>query len=138
MELEPYIFFNGNCEEALNYYKKIFGGEVTSISRWKDAPPEMGISEDGLGDRIMHANFKSPSLNLMGADARPTTQYGDGRISLSLSTTDEGEARRVFDKLAEGGNVEMPLEKQFWGGLFSMLTDKYGVDWMINCMPAQQ
>ena len=132
MELEPYLFFSGNCEEALNFYKKIFNGEITSISRWKDAPAEMGSPAE-LGDRVMHANFKSPSINFMGADARPTTQYGDGRISLSLSTTDPDEAKRLFNDLSQGGNVEVQLDKTFWGALFAMFTDKYGIDWMVNC-----
>ena len=132
MDFEPYIFFDGNCEEALNFYKGVFGGEITSISRWKDAPPEPDMSPE-FGDRVMHSTFKSPAVNFMASDARPTTKYGVGRISLSLATQDETEARRVFDALSKGGEVEMPLENTFWGALFGMFTDKYGVDWMVNC-----
>jgi PhnB protein len=133
VELEPYLFFqNGKCEEALNFYKGIFGGEITSISRWSEMPPDMEMPKD-MGNRIMHANFESPSIKFMGSDARPTTTYGDGPISLSLGTTDEAEAKRLFDGLAQGGKVEVPLDKAFWGALFGMLTDKYGIDWMVNC-----
>lgn len=69
----------------------------------------------------------------MAADARPTTQYGEGRISLALGTTDQNEAKRIFESLGKDGKIEMPLEKTFWGALFGMLTDKYGIDWMVNC-----
>ena len=137
MELEPYLFFSGNCEEALNFYKDVFGGEVTSINRWKDAPADMGMPAEH-GDRIMHANFKSPSVKFMGADSRPTTQYGEGRISLSLGTDNLGEAQRVWDSLAKSGTVEMPFADTFWGAKFGMLTDKFGIDWMINCQPEKQ
>lgn len=132
MELEPYLFFSGNCEEALNFYKTIFGGEITEISRWKDAPAEMGMLAD-LGERVMHSNFKSPSIKFMASDSRPTTQYGEGRISLSLGTSDAADAQRVWNALAKGGTIEMEFADTFWGAKFGMLTDKYGIDWMINC-----
>jgi len=133
MELEPYLFFQGGkCEEALNFYKGVFGGDITSISRWSEVPPEMEMPKD-MGNRIMHANFKSPTIKFMASDARPTTQYGDGPISLSLGTKDPAEGKRVFEALSAGGNVEVPFEKTFWGATFGMLTDKYGIDWMVNC-----
>jgi PhnB protein len=132
MELEPYLFFSGNCEEALNFYKGIFGGEISGISRWKDAPPEMGMPAD-LGERIMHSDFKSPSLKFMASDSRPTTKYGEGRISLSLGTTDVAEAQRVWALLAKGGTIDVDFADTFWGAKFGMVTDKYGIDWMINC-----
>jgi len=133
MELEPYLFIQGGkCEEALNFYKGLFGGEITGIMRWSDGPPEMEMPAD-MGNRIMHSNFKSDSIKFMASDARPTTQYGDGPISLSLSMTDQAEAKRLYDGLAKGGKPEMPLENTFWGALFGMVTDKYGIDWMINC-----
>lgn len=133
MELEPYLFITGGkCEEALNFYKRIFGGDIAEVMRWKEAPAEMSMPAE-LGNRIMHATFRSPAVKFMASDAQPTTQYGDGPISLSLSTKDESEAKRLFDALAQGGKVEVPLEKAFWGALFGMLSDKYGIDWMVNC-----
>ena len=133
MELAPYLFFTGGkCEEALDYYKGILGGEITDISRWKDAPAEMQ-GPPGMGERIMHSTFTAPGVTFMASDSRPTTTYGDGPISLSIGTSDEAEAKRVFDALSKGGNVEVPLEKSFWGAMFGMLTDKYGIDWMVNC-----
>jgi PhnB protein len=133
MELAPYLFFDsGTCEEALNFYKDLFKGEITGIMRWKDGPPEMQ-GDPAHGNRVMHSDFKAPGVHFMASDARPTTRYGDGRISLSLDTPDEKEARRLWEALARGGKVEVELEKVFWGALFGMLTDKYGVDWMVNC-----
>lgn len=137
MEFTPYVFITGGkCEEALNFYKGIFGGEIREIMRWKEAPAEMNLPAE-LGERIMHSTFSSPAVKLMASDAQPTTQYGDGAISLSLNTSDEGEAKRLFDSLSKGGKVEMPLEKAFWGAMFGMFSDKYGIDWMINCQLEQ-
>jgi PhnB protein len=136
MQVEPYLFFTGKCEEALNFYKGIFGGEVVQVSRFKDMPGEVrremsvGSEHDNL---VMHATFKSPSFSFMASDARPGKEYGEGSISLSIGTSDEAEAQRLFDGLAQGGNVEMPMAVTFWSAKFGMLTDKYGIDWMINC-----
>lgn len=137
MELEPYLFFSGNCEEALNFYKGVFGGEISGITRWKDAPAEMGMPAD-LGERIMHSNFKSPALKFMASDSRPTTAYGEGRISLSLGTSDIAEAQRVWDVLSKGGTIDVEFEDTFWGARFGMVTDKFGIDWMINCQKEQR
>jgi len=135
MQLEPYLFFTGNCEEALKFYKGVFGGEIVGLSRWSDMPKDAGGPEvtPENGNNVMHASFKSDSMNFMASDASPGKTYGEGPISLSLGTTDVAEAQRVFDGLAAGGKVEMPLTDQFWGAKFGMLTDKYGIDWMINC-----
>jgi PhnB protein len=137
MELEPYLFFSGNCAEALNFYKGVFGGEITSMSQFKDAPAEMKMpAEDG--NRVMHANFKSPTIKFMASDSRPTTEYGEGRISLSLGLSDLAEAQRLWDALSKNGKVDVPFEDAFWGGKFGMFTDKYGIDWMINCETAKK
>ncbi|MGA8534696.1 MAG: VOC family protein [Candidatus Tumulicola sp.] len=135
-QLEPYLFFTGNCEDALNFYKSVFGGEIVHISRFKDMPPDVreGSSVGPEHDnRVMHATFKSPSFGFMASDGSPGKQYGEGSISLSLGMSDESEAQRIFDRLAEGGNVEVPLADSFWGAKFGMLTDKFGIDWMVNC-----
>lgn len=133
MEFAPYLFITGGkCEEALNFYKGLFGGEISQVSRWKEAPAEMSMPAE-LGERIMHSTFSSPAVKFMASDAQPTTQYGESAISLSLGMKDASEAKRLFDRLSQGGKVEMPLEKTFWGAMFGMLTDKYGIDWMVNC-----
>ncbi|HEX3464617.1 MAG TPA: VOC family protein [Candidatus Elarobacter sp.] len=136
LQLEPYLNFLGNCEEALNFYARVFGGEVSSISRFGDAPPgQMELPPD-WNDKVMHANLKAPGVNLMGSDRHPShpDPGGPGRITLSLGGDDADEGKRVFDALAEGGTVTMPYQKTFWGANFGMLTDKYGIDWMINVM----
>ena len=133
MEFAPYLFITGGrCEEALNFYKSVLGGEIKDVMRWKDAPGDMGLPAD-MGSRIMHSTFSGPGVSFMASDAQPTTTYGDGPISLSVSTDDEAEAKRIFGALSNGGKVEVPLEKAFWGAIFGMLTDKYGIDWMVNC-----
>jgi PhnB protein len=138
MQLEPYLFFSGNCEEALNFYKSIFNGEITHISRFKDMPSNgQGATPPDYANKIMHATFTSEAFTLMASDGRPSTQYGEGRISLSLGLSDLAQAQRIFDGLAKGGNVEVPLSDSFWGAKFGMLTDRFGIDWMINCQVAQ-
>jgi PhnB protein len=133
MDFRPYLFVTGGkCEEALKFYKSIFGGDFNVEMRWKDAPQEMGLAAE-MGQRIMHSTFDSPAVKLMASDSRPTTTYGDSAVSLAVSTDTEDDAKRIFDALAKGGKVEVPLEKAFWGGLFGMLTDTYGFDWSVNC-----
>lgn len=140
MQLEPYLFFTGGkCEEALNFYKGVFNGEIEGLSRWKEMPKDAGgppVTPE-TENMVMHANFKSPGVSFMASDATPGKTYGEGSISLSLGTGDVAEAERVFKSLAEGGSVEMPLADMFWGAKFGMLTDKFGIDWMINCQTGQ-
>lgn len=134
-QLEPYLLFDGKCEEALNFYKGIFGGEVEGMSRWSEMPADAGgppVTPE-TAQRVMHANFKSGAVEFMASDATPGKTYGEGPISLSLAIDDAAEAERVFNGLAEGGNVEMPMQDMFWGATFGMLTDKYGIDWMVSC-----
>ena len=136
MQLEPYLFISdGKCEEALNFYKGIFNGQIEGLSRWKEMPQDAGgppVTPD-TENRVMHASFRAPGVSFMASDASPGKTYGEGPMSLSLGTSDVAEAERVFKSLAEGGSVEMPLTDMFWGAKFGMLTDKYGIDWMINC-----
>lgn len=132
LELQPYVFFYGKCEEALNFYKGIFGGKIGTIMRMKEAPPEMPAPPN-WSDKIMHARFESGAVKFMASDGRPDTPNVDGNISLSLVTRDEAEATRIFNKLAEGGEVSMPLADMFWDAKFGLLKDKYGIEWFINC-----
>ncbi|MBV8118059.1 MAG: VOC family protein [Candidatus Eremiobacteraeota bacterium] len=135
MQVEPYLFFSGNCEEALNFYKKIFDGEITGMMRWNEMPNDAGgppVTPE-TADRVMHSNFESDSIKFMASDASPGKQYGEGPISLSIGMDDPAEAARIFDTLSQGGKVEMPLQDMFWGAKFGMLTDKFGIDWMVNC-----
>ncbi len=136
MQLEPYLFISdGKCEEALNFYKGVFSGQIEGLSRWKEMPKDAGgppVTPD-TENRVMHASFRAPGVSFMASDASPGKTYGEGPMSLSLGTSDVAEAERVFKSLADGGSVEMPLTDMFWGAKFGMLTDKFGIDWMINC-----
>jgi PhnB protein len=129
LSLEPYLFFKGNCREAMEFYKSVFGGEL----QVNEADPEqMGDmpNKDWFKGKIMHCSLKGP-VNLMASDS-PTASDKTAKIELSLGGTDEAAMRKVFDALAEGGNIKMPLEKQFWGDIYGQIADKYNVDWMMN------
>lgn len=129
IDLEPYLFFNGNTKEAMEFYKSVFGGELEVN---KANPEQMGDmpNKDWFKDKVMHSSLKGP-VKLMASDS-PTASGKAAKVELCLGGTDETEMRAIFDKLAEGGNVKQPLEKQFWGDIFGNLTDKYNVDWMMN------
>jgi PhnB protein len=131
MELEPYLSFDGNCEEALAFYGDVFGGRVTSLNRFAGSPMEADLPP-GSGDKIMHASFVSPTLKFMASDSMQPYEPA-GNISLSLGTKDLAEAERVFAKLADGGSVAMPLQDTFWGARFGMVKDRYGISWLMNC-----
>jgi PhnB protein len=141
MDFDPYLFFTGDCEEALTAYASIFDGKVVRISRYKDAPPNSfgdGSQPDGdFLEKVMHARFETPSFSFMASDARPGSTFGNSRISLAVGVQSKNEAQRIFDALADGGSVEMPFQPAFWGGYFGMVTDRFGVDWMINAAPDQ-
>ncbi len=129
MQLAPYLFFDGTCEEALTFYASVFGGSA-EINRWADSPRSDGMDE-AERNRIMHSTFIAPGLTFMASDIDGVS--GDmHRVSLSLAISDVGEGARVFDALAAGGSIAAPYAKAFWGATFGMLTDRFGISWMIN------
>jgi PhnB protein len=132
MELQPYLFFYGRCEEALDFYKGIFGGTIDRLMRMKEAPADMPAPPN-WGDKIMYAQFASGAVKFGASDGRPDTPNVDGNVSLSIMTRDEAEATRVFNALANGGEVEMPLSDTFWAAKFGVLKDKFGLEWFVNC-----
>ncbi|HET9945061.1 MAG TPA: VOC family protein [Actinomycetes bacterium] len=127
--LNPYITFDGNAREAMESYREIFGGELT-ISTFG----EFGQADTPIADKIMHGQLNAPNgMVLMAADTPPDTKHEPGNnISISLSGTDADELRGYWSKLAEGGQVSVPLEKQMWGDEFGMCTDRFGIGWMVN------
>jgi len=130
MQMEPYLFFEGRCEEALEFYRKTLGAEVTMLMRYQESPdPEM--IRPGMEDKVMHANVRIGDSTLMASDGRCDGPPAFHCFSLSLTLTDEAEAKRLFAGLSEGGQVEMPLTKTFWSPCFGMVTDRFGVSWMI-------
>lgn len=129
ISLEPYLFFNGNAKEAMEFYKSVFGGEL-EVS--EADPKRMGDmpNADWFKGKLMHSSLKG-LVNLMACDS-PSASLKSAKVELSLGGTDEAQMRQIFDRLGEGGVVKMPLEKQFWGDLFGSLTDQFGVDWNMN------
>lgn len=133
-KINPYLSFDGNCKEAFEQYKSIFGGEFESISTFGDVPAGEGMEfPEAEKGRIMHVSLPLGDNRLMGSDTMPGMAVIQGTcISVSYHPSTEEEARRVFDALAEGGTVTMPLEKAFWNALFGMCTDRFGINWMVN------
>jgi PhnB protein len=132
MKLNPYINFAGNAEEAVNFYKNALGGEVVMLNRFGESPMP---SDDDWKQKIMHARIVFGGDNIiMISDTRKGELIStNGNIQLSIGMDDEAKTHEVFDKLAEGGKITLPLAKQFWGDVFGMLQDKFGVNWMLNC-----
>lgn len=135
--LNPYVRFNDSkCAEAMAFYKDCLGGELT-IQKVSESPMAKDMPESG--DKVMHAELKAPGINLFASDMmRDKATIGDN-MALSINCDTEAEGKAIFDKLSVGGDVFMPLEKTFWGAIFGVVTDKYGIEWMVNCQiePAQ-
>ena len=131
MSVQPYLFFNGRCEEALEFYRSAVGAEVEMLSRFKDAP-DPGMAQPGMENKVMHASFRVGETTLMASDGRCEGQPRFEGFSLSIIVPDEQTAESVFNALAEGGKVTMPLEKTFWAPKFGMLEDRFGVGWMVS------
>lgn len=131
--IHPYLFFNGNCEEALEFYKTALGAQVDMIMRFKDSPepPPPGMVPPGYENKIMHASFHIGESMVMASDGCGEGENFKG-FSLSLSVSTEAEADKAFAALSEGGQVQMPLTKTFWSPRFGMLTDRFGMGWMVN------
>lgn len=134
--VNPYLNFAGTCMEAFDLYKSVFGGEYTNVSRFSDMPSEASPDEshEVPADAIMHISLPVGDSILMGSDVPP----GMGTVTpgntcyVCVSPDSPEEAKRVFDGLSDGGQVEMPFDKQFWGDYFGSCTDKYGIKWMVD------
>ena len=132
MKVQAYLTFGGRCEEALEFYKKSIGAEVTSLLRWKDSPDAAMKPPPGYEEKVMNAAFRIGETQLMADDGMSPTQAEFKGMSLVIEVADDAEAKRVFMALGEGGSVQMPLAKTFWTSSFGVLTDKFGVSWMVN------
>jgi PhnB protein len=132
MSIEPYLNFDGRCEEAIEFYKKALGAEVTMLMRVSDSPeqPPGGITP-GTENKIMHASLRIGDATIMLSDGRCKGSVNFSGITLSLTVPNEAAADRAFNALSEGGNVHMPLTKTFFSPRFGMLADRFGVPWMI-------
>ena len=137
MKVQPYLFFNGHCAEALEFYKSTLGAEVQTVLRFKDNPdkPSPEVVATHLDDKIMHACMRIGETEVMASDGMGTGKPSFQGVSLSLSVPDEAEADRVFDALKKGGTVKMPIGKTFFSPRFGMVADRFGVSWMVVTTP---
>jgi PhnB protein len=129
--VQPYLFFNGRCEEALEFYRSALGAKVEMLSRFKDAP-ETGMVQPGMENKVMHASIRIGETVVMASDGRCNGQPRFEGFSLSIVVPDEQQAANLFNALAQDGKITMPLEKTFWAPKFGMLEDRFGVGWMVS------
>lgn len=131
-QLAPYIFFYGRCEEALTFYKNVFGGTY-EIMRVADTPVADQMPAD-FRDKVMHSSFQAPGISFVASDGREakTIDPDAGNISLALSAPNRAEGERLLNALSEGGKVIMPLDDAFWGGRFALINDRFGIEWTIT------
>jgi PhnB protein len=137
MQVQPYLFFDGRCEEAVEFYRSALGAEVTMLMRFKDSPDphEPGTVPPGAGDKVMHVSFRIGETTVLASDGRCEGRPSFQGFSLSLSVPQEPEAERLFAALADGGQVRMPLTKTFFASRFGMVADRFGVSWMVYVAP---
>ena len=133
MTVQPYLFFDGRCEEAINFYKKALGAEVDMVMRYKDSPepPPPGMVPPGSENKVMHSAFRIGDTQILASDGQCAGQPSFQGFSLSVSAQTTAEADRIFGALADGGQVRMPLGKTFFAERFGMVADRFGVGWMI-------
>src|SRR5512136_3074038 len=138
--IQPYLFFNGSCEQAVDFYRKALGAEVQIMMRHKESPelPPPGMLPPGFENKIMHTSFRVGETTVMASDGCSTEKPNFDGFSLSISVPNESEADRVFAALANGGQVRMPLGKTFWSPRFGMVQDRFGIGWMVSVVPAEQ
>jgi PhnB protein len=132
MQINPYLFFKGQCEEAFKFYAQCLGGKIEAMMSHAGTPAETQVPPEWR-DKILHARLTVGDNILMGSDAPPGRQQGTGGFSVSIMIDAPATAERIFHALAENGKVNMPIQKTFWAERFGMLVDRFGIPWMINC-----
>lgn len=130
--IEPYLFFGGRCEEALEFYRSALDAKVDMVMRFNESPKPLppGVLQPGFESKVMHCSFRIGQTRVMASDGCNDKSSFSG-FSLSLTVPDEAEANRVFALLADGGVVQMPLGKTFWSPCYGMLADRFGIGWMV-------
>jgi PhnB protein len=136
MKLNPYLFFNGQCEAAFKFYEQCLGGKIVAMVRHAGTPAEKEVPANWR-DKIIHARLVVGDEVLMGSDAPPDRFEAPKGFTVTLGIDDPAEAERVFNALAEKGTVRMPFQQTFWALRFGMLVDRFGIPWMINCEQAK-
>ena len=133
MQVQPYLFFDGRCDEAIEFYKRALGAEVAMLMRFKDAP-DPAMVPPGAGDKVMHASLRIGAATVLASDGRCGGQPSFQGFALSLIVADEAAADRLFAALGDGGQVQMPLTRTFFSPRFGMVADRFGVSWMVLVM----
>ena len=134
MQVQPYLFFEGRTEEAIEFYRKTVGAELINLMRFKESPDPASCGA-GMGEKVMHAMFRLGDAMIMASDGRCEGRQKFEGFALALAVKDVAEAERLFAGLSQGGQVQMPLTQNFWSTRFGIVADKFGVSWMINVMP---
>ena len=137
MKVQPYLFFDGRCEEAIEFYKRALGAEVLMLMRFNESPdpPPPGMVPPGSENKIMHSCMRIGETEVMASDGHCMGKAAFQGVSLSVSASSEAEADRLFNALAEGGQVQMPIGKTFFSPRFGMVADRFGVSWMVVTTP---
>jgi PhnB protein len=132
MQVQPYLFFDGRCEEAIEFYKAKLGADVTMLMRYKDAPsPQPGMTPPGGENKVMHAHLRIGDTDVLASDGRCEGNPSFKGFSLSVIASSDDDAEKVFTALSDGGEVQMPLGKTFFSSSFGMVADRFGVSWMV-------
>ncbi|MDP1549521.1 MAG: VOC family protein [Nitrosomonas sp.] len=136
--IQPYLMFGGRCEEALEFYRSALGAQIDMLMRFSESPDPTppGMLPPGFENKVMHASFRIGDNVLMASDGCEEGQQFKG-FSLSIAVATETEADRYFSALSDGGQVQMPLTKTFWSPRFGMLTDRFGISWMVNVVTSE-
>jgi PhnB protein len=135
MQVNPYLLFNGQCEAAFKFYERCLGGKLVGIMTHGESPMSSQVSPEWRS-KIIHARLAVGDEVLMGSDAPPERYEAPKGFSVSITVKEPAEAERVFQELAKGGKVQMPIQKTFWSVRFGMLVDQFGIPWMVNCEQA--
>ena len=132
MQLNPYLLFNGECEAAFKFYEKCLGGKIESMMTHAGTPAEEHVPAEWR-DKVLHARLTVGDQVLLGSDAPPGYYSKPQGITVSIQLKDKAEGERIFNELADNGNVKMPFQQTFWAAGFGMCTDRFGIPWMVNC-----
>ena len=130
MQIQPYLFFDGRCEEAIDFYSRTLGAEVTMLMRFKESPDQSMVTPESK-DKVMHASLRIGDATVLASDGRCMGNPSFQGFALSFTAANEAEAKRLFAALGEGGQVQMPLAKTFFSPSFGMVADQFGVGWMV-------
>ena len=130
MQVQPYLFFNGRCEEAVNFYRKTLGAEVETLMRFNESP-DPSMCAPGTLDKVMHGSIRIGDATVLVSDGRCEGQPKFGGFALTIYAADEAKAKTLFAALGDGGQVQMPLTKTFFSPAFGMVADRFGVSWMV-------